>query len=1061
MPRLAGHLGERTAVIDSDVALDTVEALAEEFIERHRRGESPAVAEYIEKFPGLADRIRSFFPALLQVERLKPAPGAASGFRPGIAGSGPERLGDYRILREVGRGGMGVVYEAEQESLGRRVALKVLAAPDLQDPKRVLRFHREARAAARLHHTNIVPVFGVGESRGVHYYIMQLIPGLGLDAVSKEVRRLRGLGPRSGADPAGRPGVATILSATDVARALTSGRFPSVPSHDAPTGDVVPGAGPRACSSTAVLPGQTEPSSAADSAGRYARSVALIGVQVAEALEYAHRQGVLHRDIKPSNLLLDGRGIVWVTDFGLAKAADSADLTHTGDIVGTVRYMAPERFEGQCDARSDVYALGLTLYELLARRPAFDEPDRARLIRLVTKTDPPRLRDLDPSVPRDLETVVHKAIERDPAHRYPSAGDLAEDLRRFLDDRPIRARRLSLAEHAWRWCRRNPAAAALVAAVLALLVLSAGWGLWVQRQRGEAARRKGRAREAVAVMMAQAAGLLRQGLWAEARAVLKQVEGRLDDADARDLRARLALAESEVDLSATLEANRMGSGGRSWRGGDSRKVCKDYATAFERSGLLSSGDEGVAAARIARSAIRGELVAALDDWAVVTPDDRLRARLLRLTRRVDPDPAWRDLVRDPSVRGDRRALESLAAEVLGAPGVEQPPHLLHTLAVWLYRAGGNPVPLLRAAQQRRPWDFWLNYTLACALLVGNPEESVGFFRAALVARPQNHWIYHILAETLYLQGKKGEAIAALRKATELDPKSAASFCNLGLILNQLGRTDEAIAALRKATELDPGDTRAFWGLGVVGRPREAIPTLRKAVELDPGNALARRELAEMLAAAGRDPGQCNSHRRAIAVLTETAPDDHDAWNYGAVLWAQTGDLAGARRHCRRMLDRFGRATDPVIAERTAKACLLLPLGAPEQEAACDLADRAVAMSQDHWVQPWAEVTKALADYRRGRFAEAVARAGGCLPRGRAPWNREIPAYLVRAMTLSRLGRRDDARADLAVAADIYRTRAAHPGSLAPGGDWHDRVICEVLRREAEALLADTTRPVDE
>src|SRR4029077_2884858 len=187
-------------------------------------------------------------------------------------------------------------------------------------------------------------------------------------------------------------------------------------------------------------------SSATDSAGQYARSVALVGVQVAEALDYAHRQGVLHRDIKPSNLLLDGQGTVWVTDFGLAKATDSDDLTRTGDIVGTVRYMAPERFQGKADQGNDIYGLGITLYEMLTLRPAFEDSDRARLIDRVAHEEPPRPRKLDPHIPRDLETIVLKAIAKEPDRRYASADAMAEDLRRFLADRPIRARRVSSLE---------------------------------------------------------------------------------------------------------------------------------------------------------------------------------------------------------------------------------------------------------------------------------------------------------------------------------------------------------------------------------------------------------------------------------------------------------------------------------------------------------------------------------------------------------------------------------------------------------------------------------------
>jgi serine/threonine protein kinase len=496
---------------------DLVGELAEAFLELHRRGERPSVEEYAAAYPELAGEIRRLFPALLMMEDLRPESGDLSGGLAAARGTAPERLGDYRILREVGRGGMGVVYEAEQESLGRRVALKVLVAPGLRSPRQLLRFHREARAAARLHHTNIVPVFGVGESEGQHYYVMQFIPGLGLDAVLDELKRPRSPWPQ-GEAPA-RPAGGGAPSAADVARSLMTGHFAPAPAQDSsgerPTpGEAAPavGLGPP---SSVLLPGQTRGSSATDSAGWYARSVALIGVQVAEALDYAHRQGTLHRDIKPSNLLLDGQGTVWITDFGLAKAADSDDLTHTGDIVGTVRYMAPERFEGRCDARSDVYSLGLTLYELLARRPAFEKSDRAELIRQVTHEEPPRLRALDPTIPRDLETVAHKAIEREPGRRYPDAAALAADLRRFVEGRPIRARRVSPLEYAWRWCRRNPAVAGLAAAAFLAMALGTAVSTW----------QAVRARRAVAAE--KQAKVAAQAREAEMRAVLEFVEERV------------------------------------------------------------------------------------------------------------------------------------------------------------------------------------------------------------------------------------------------------------------------------------------------------------------------------------------------------------------------------------------------------------------------------------------------------------------------------------------------------------------------------------------------------
>jgi tetratricopeptide (TPR) repeat protein len=204
---------------------------------------------------------------------------------------------------------------------------------------------------------------------------------------------------------------------------------------------------------------------------------AQVGVQAAEALQYAHEQGVLHRDIKPANLLIDEQRTVWITDFGLAKLTGHDDLTASGDVIGTLRYLAPEALRGETDARSDVYSLGLVLYELLTLNPPFGELTPSELLRRVGEGQPERPRRLDPAIPRDLETIVLKAIACDPDHRYPTAGALADDLRRFLEDRPIRARRANAAERAWRWSRRNRTTAALAAAVAGSLLLAAvvGW----------------------------------------------------------------------------------------------------------------------------------------------------------------------------------------------------------------------------------------------------------------------------------------------------------------------------------------------------------------------------------------------------------------------------------------------------------------------------------------------------------------------------------------------------------------------------------------------------------
>ncbi len=478
----------------NDPSLDRnpLEALAEEFLERFRRGERPALSEYTRAYPSLADDIRDLFPALVMLENVRPvsAPAPSATDKSAAAGKKLERLGDYRILREIGRGGMGIVYEAEQELLGRHVALKVLPAHALLEPRHLERFQREAKSAARLHHTNIVPVFGVGEEDGLHYYVMQFIHGQGLDQVLAVMQRLRQR-QRQGDKETGRQADESVqsTSAVHVANLLLTGVFatpearpgdkePVSKQGDKETrrpGEQVPA---NEDASGSLSPGLPVSLSSSCDGQPYWHSVARIGIQAADALAYAHGQGTLHRDIKPANLLLDTQGIVWITDFGLAKAADSDNLTHTGDVVGTLRYMAPERFRGKADGRSDVYGLGLTLYELLTLEPAFDAADRDRLLLQVMHKEPAPPRKRNAAVPRDLETIVLKAIARDPTHRYQSAAELAADLQRFTEDKPIQARPVSEAEKLWRWCRRNPSLATLACLFVVSLVFGLAGIAW-------------------------------------------------------------------------------------------------------------------------------------------------------------------------------------------------------------------------------------------------------------------------------------------------------------------------------------------------------------------------------------------------------------------------------------------------------------------------------------------------------------------------------------------------------------------------------------------------------
>jgi serine/threonine protein kinase/Flp pilus assembly protein TadD len=448
-------------------------ALAEAFDElasRLQAGEAVGREEVRRRYPEHAEELLRLLPALAALGELSdPGPDGRAGDGGPDGGPVPQVLGDFRIVRELGRGGMGVVYEAEQVSLGRKVALKVLPTAATLDPRRLQRFHNEARAAAQLHHTNIVPVFAVGSEHGVHFYAMQLIEGQTLAAVARGLR--------------------AQAAATDSGKARASSG---------------PGAEERTAVHTprpaAADAGSTAPRGALSSEGgvrnrEHVRAVARLGAQAAEALDYAHQLGVVHRDIKPGNLLLDGRGYLWVTDFGLAqfKQPGDATLTQTGDLIGTLRYMSPEQALAQrvpIDHRTDIYGLGATLYELLTLRPPFGGADRQELLRQITFEEPRPLRRLNPAVPAELETIVLKALEKNPAERYATAQELADDLQRFLRDEPIRARRPTLGQRLLKWARRHAAAvvtAALVSLAAAIGLAVSGALIWRQQQLTEEA----------------------------------------------------------------------------------------------------------------------------------------------------------------------------------------------------------------------------------------------------------------------------------------------------------------------------------------------------------------------------------------------------------------------------------------------------------------------------------------------------------------------------------------------------------------------------------------------
>lgn len=452
---------ESMAFQDSDEALDDPIVLhaAREYLSKLEAGGIPDRAAIIDRYPQQARQLQECFDGIdlahcMQISRN------ADGNQSLQSATIP--LGDFQIVREIARGGMGVVYEAMQLSLGRRVALKVLPFAAALDERQLQRFRIESQAAAQLHHTNIVPVYAVGCERGVHYYAMQLIEGMSLADLLKNLRATRDGDMRLRLEETG----SVTNSAVDTLAAIHS---------------------------STLTAGKT----------RW-KQVAQWIVEIADALEFAHAAGVIHRDIKPANLLVDDKGRIWIADFGLAYVASDVSMTRSGELVGTLRYMSPEQAQGQrasVDHRTDVYSLGATLYELLTLCPLFPAEDRAALLYQILHEDPRPPHLVEPAVPRELETIVLKSLAKSAAERYSSAAEMAEDLRRYLTERPILAKRPTLLDRTRKWFRRHPGlltAAALLLLFAAIASSIAASMIWNQQLLTQQAlqREQQRAREA-------------------------------------------------------------------------------------------------------------------------------------------------------------------------------------------------------------------------------------------------------------------------------------------------------------------------------------------------------------------------------------------------------------------------------------------------------------------------------------------------------------------------------------------------------------------------------------
>ncbi len=879
-------------------------------------GRNPNQSEILARHPDLAGELQDFFAGQEQLDRL--AAPLRQVIEPAADGGITGTLGDFSIVREVGRGGMGIVYEVEQISLRRRVALKVLPFAATMDPRHLQRFHNEAQAAACLHHTNIVPVFSVGSECGVHFYAMQFIDGWPLSDLIHQMRRLETKTP----------------AAAEVRTVAYQPAADEAASTPLPAAELTPltGEGRR---------------------GRdYFRKVAELGIQAAEALDHAHQLGIVHRDIKPANLLLDGRGNVWVTDFGLAHMQHGeASLTGTGQMVGTPRYMSPEQALAKrvpIDHRTDVYSLGVTLYELLTLRPAFACEDRQELLRQIAFEEPPRLRRLERAVPAELEIIVLKAMEKRPQDRYATAQELADDLERWLKHEPIRARRPTMFQRAAKWVRRHKPAAAAGVVVLLLALIMAGYIAWTRHN--QAVRREA-SEEMVLAALDESRERQEQRRLPEALSAARRAYGLATGADIDDaLRQRVSARRADLELLDKLENIRL----------EKLTAVKDdhfdregtdelFRQTFRDAGL---GVEALpveeAAERIRRSTVAVELAAMLDHWFLIRVgmNDPSWKVLLRVARAADPD-SLRTRLRDALERKNRQVLLELASskEVW-----ELPPATLSVLGsiLMLGKLPRTPTEaFLREAQRQHPNDFWINSNLyqflynreppqvhdairfaavAVALRPGSPgahfnlglalkrkgsldeaiveyreairlkkdyaqahsalgdclhrkrqlDAAITEFRQTIELRENYAEAYFNLGNALTDQRKLVEAEAAYRKAIELKPDSARSYINFGVLLGRQGKLAEAETAFRKALELKPDFAEGYSNLGKIrseqGKHAEAEAAFRKAIQLKPDYALAHCNLGYSL----RDQGKLAEAEAAFRKAIELDPKDADA-----------------------------------------------------------------------------------------------------------------------------------------------------------------------------------------
>jgi tetratricopeptide (TPR) repeat protein len=575
---------------------------------------------------------------------------------------------------------------------------------------------------------------------------------------------------------------------------------------------------------------------------------------LARAVHAAHQHSIVHRDLKPGNVLLTADGILKIADFGLARRLDTAEaatLTIPAARVGTPSYMSPEQARGSPGAVGpavDIYALGAILYEMLTGRPPFRGESPADTERQVVADEPVPPKRLNTTVPRDLETICLKCLEKEPAHRYVTAAALADDLDRFARGEPIAARPVSRFGRLARWVRRKPASAALILAAIALVGLAIK--ISADHWRLESRRRIAIAEWTPTLEIIER--FERAGRFQDARELLQ----RLPDTDIGVLSDRINAALGDLKLTQKMDAIRFNRtaivDGRFDLDANGRRSDREYETAFAGGNIGGFNDApSLVAGRIRASPIRSAFVSALDDWAVCTDEEHRRSWILEVARLADPDPSgWRDRVRETTPSPETLITLSATAVVQ-----DQSVQLLVALSQRLQAVGADPIAFLVRVQRQYPGDFWASYTLAEALWGKKPAECIRFYQAALAIRPNTAVAHYNVGRALANVSQLYEAIEHFREAVRLEPKFGRAVSYLGVALYDTGQKREALDLVQKGIVLDPTTPRNYSILADVlraeGRFEEAIDAVRPAIKLDPTFEIGRLGLALNLIQLGR------------------------------------------------------------------------------------------------------------------------------------------------------------------------------------------------------------------